>query len=103
MQKQDLVQISPKLLQPRLAELGKIKIGGKGAERQKQDNSGTYQLPVKYDHFVVTTRNRGKDGNFIPDAGVHERVGKAPLELDVWLMFPEPEQNFQYFLSAYDS
>ena len=41
---------------PTLPERGKIKIGQHGAERQGK--SGTYRLPVKLDHFVVTTLHR---------------------------------------------
>lgn len=48
------------ILRPRICELGKIKIGGKGESRQKRDG-GTYRLPVKYDHFIVTTLNRAND------------------------------------------
>jgi hypothetical protein len=43
---------------PSLAEAGKIKIGGLGEERQKKDKSGTYRIPVKYDHFTITKTTR---------------------------------------------
>ena len=46
-------------LTPRFAEVGKIKIGGKG-ETRKDKNGKDYQLPVRYDHFVVTTTEKGK-------------------------------------------
>ena len=48
-----------------LPERGHIKIGGKGETRQGK--SGSYQLPVKYDHFVITTMVRDKSGNFERD------------------------------------
>jgi len=54
------------LLKPRICELGKIKIGGKGEARQSR-GGGTWRMPVKYDHFVVTTLNRTKDGDLMID------------------------------------
>jgi len=87
--------ISRKLLKRRPQELGKIKIGGKGAERAGQGGT-KYQLPVKYDHFLVTTRARGEDGNFVTDAKIHAHssVGDKPTELAGVLMYETPEQNF---------
>ena len=87
--------ISRKLLKQRPQELGKIKIGGKGAERVGQGGK-VYQLPVKYDHFVVTTLVRGDYGNFIKDAKIHSHptVGDEPTELAGVLMYETPEQNF---------
>lgn len=101
----NFVQISPKILEPRLPELGQIKIGGKGQERQKKSGRGTYRVPVKYDHFLVTQRTRDpKTDNLLRDEAVHRlpEVGATPTELDVRLLFDRPEQNFQFFLAAYD-
>ena len=53
-------------LMPALLEVGKIKIGMKGEEREKQ-GGGTYRLPVKLDHFRITTNERDEDGDFIVD------------------------------------
>lgn len=93
----NFVQIKTSVLEPRLPELGQIKIGGKGEKR------GGYRLPVKYDHFVVTKRERDKDSeNLVRDNAIHRLVGARPKELDVRLLFDRPEQNFQYFLGAYD-
>lgn len=47
-------------------ELGKIKIGGKGAERQKQ-GGGTWRLPEKHDYFTITTMNRSAKGDLVVD------------------------------------
>ena len=58
-----------KLLSPRPCELGKIKIGGLGEERKGQ-GGGTYRLPEKYDHFVITTLYRGEDGKLREDAAL---------------------------------
>lgn len=52
---------------PRLAEAGKIKIGGLGEERTSR--SGTkFRLPVKYDYFLVTTTDRTEKGDLEVDA-----------------------------------
>jgi len=96
--------IKRSMLPARPQELGKIKIGGKGEERQKKNKPGeTYQLPVKYDHFVVTTRTRGPDGNFAIDDRIHAhpKVGQNPTELDAILMYPEIEQNLHTELVQY--
>ena len=42
------------LLVPRVAEIGKIKIGYLGEERQAK-GGGTYRQPLKLDRFLVTT------------------------------------------------
>jgi hypothetical protein len=55
------------LIQPRVCELGKIKIGGLGESRPAA-NGGTWRLPEKLDHFVVTTLQRDADGGLIVDA-----------------------------------
>jgi hypothetical protein len=58
-------------LVPRLAEGGKIKIGGLGEVRQGKGGV-KFRLPKKYDQFVVTTTERGPDvdgvrGDLLPD------------------------------------
>lgn len=62
-----------KLLSARPCELGKIKIGGLGEERQSK-SGGTYRLPEKYDCFHITTLYRGKDGKLIEDAALMESL-----------------------------
>lgn len=100
----DFTQISPLVLKPRLAELGKIKIGGKGKQVQKKGRPGeTYRLPTKFDHFVVTRRDRdASTESFVRDADVHASVGDSPKYLDVFCLHDEPEDNFQFYFSAYD-
>ena len=41
-------------LTPRFAEVGKIKIGGKGKQTTSA-NGKKFNPPVRFDHFVVTT------------------------------------------------
>lgn len=54
------------VVKPQVCEIGKIKIGGKGDERKSQ-SGGTYRMPAKYDHFVITSLNRNQAGDFIRD------------------------------------
>lgn len=56
------------MLNPRIVELGKIKIGGKSAQERASRSGGTWRAPVKFDHFVVTTMQRGDGGDLVPDA-----------------------------------
>ena len=90
---------------PRLAVMGKIKIGGKGEKREKKGGGGTYRLPKKFDHFVITSRARGTDDNFVPDLKLMKKLqtdGK-PRKIPVILQYDDPELNFPHRLACYDS
>lgn len=89
--------ISPRLLDRRPAEIGKIKIGQLGEERETRDGSGTWRMPEKLSHFRVTRRKRedgDPDENFIRDEEVHAVVGDEPTELPCRLMFDDVSANF---------
>lgn len=86
--------ISTEILAPRLPIIGNIKIGGKRAQAVKGSGGSTFQPPTKFDHFVITTLERGDDGNFVRDRRVHQRIGEKPTELDVHLPFATPAENF---------
>lgn len=91
-------------LTPQLAERGKIKIGGLGDERKKRDGSGTYMLPIKYDHFVITTMQRDAAGRFMPDDALMKMVnpgGTKLVELPVQLLYDDIDLNFMTRYSAY--
>lgn len=77
----------------RFTEIGKIKIGGKGETRKSKDGKD-YQLPVRYEHFVVTTTEKGKDGNFIIDEKVMKELGLEPKEIPIRLPFDSTDMNF---------
>lgn len=90
--------ISRNFLEPRVQEIGRIKIGGRG------NKQGKGYIPEKYDHFKVTTMaRRDGDGPFELDEAVHghPEVGEEPRELDGILMFPEVEQNLQTSMVKY--
>jgi len=84
-----------------LGEVGKIKIGGKGAERAKKSGSGTYRLPHFTDHFTITTMERDKNGDMIPNKEIMEKIGGNCKELDIMLLGPKVEQNFPTFYAYY--
>jgi hypothetical protein len=75
-----------------LKEIGAIKIGGPGEE--KQGKNGPYRLPVKFDHFLVNTKHKDAQGNFIPDAAIMEAIGQDAKEIDVCLLYNDPTLNF---------
>ena len=90
-----------------LPERGHIKIGGKGETRQGK--SGPYQLPVKYDRFVITTMTRGPDGNFAPDdylmgAIAHNTAQNADAlhRIPIRLLYDDPALNFATRYAAYE-
>jgi hypothetical protein len=55
-----------KNLTPRLAEAGKIKIGGLGPER-KSGKGNVFRPPLKFDHFVITGTTRDANDDLEPD------------------------------------
>lgn len=89
---------------PRLTELGKIKIGSKGAERPTK-SGGTFRLPEKHDYFSVTTMQRNGQGDLIPDSDLEKQLatkyasadGKL-RQLPIRLLSDDPEEIMQ---SAY--
>ncbi|MGR0183181.1 recombination directionality factor [Azospirillum aestuarii] len=83
-----------------LPEIGKIKIGMKGAARTSRGGT-EFQPPQKLDHFLVTTLERGQDNNYLRDERVHAQLGEKPRDLPVRLVFDDPELNFQSRLVAY--
>jgi hypothetical protein len=85
--------LSIKGLIPSLPERGKIKIGSKGAV-MKSNRGNEFQPPQKLDHFVVTTLDRGQDGNFKRDEAIHEALGEKPTEIPVRLLYDDPTLNF---------
>ena len=82
-----------KNLKPRLAEIGKIKIGKKGAERQGTGGK-KYRLPTKLDHFEVTTLDRDENGDFIQDEDIMGIIGQNPKSLDIILLYDDIDLNF---------
>jgi len=70
--------ISLKVLTPRSSEVGKLKIGGtEPRQRQTKDGERTWQLPQKYDHFVVTTTVRDpRTKNFLRDEVLMAKLPK---------------------------
>lgn len=92
-------------LNKRLAEVGKIKIGGKGEEHKKTGGNGTYRRPVRYDHFVITTTERDpKTGNYIPDAQLMKAIAPEngkPTEIPVVFLFDDIDMNFNTSFAFY--
>ena len=60
---------------PSYAEIGKLKLGGLGQERQSK-SGGTYRQPVKYDSFVVTKPYRNATGDLTPDKEMMDALRK---------------------------
>jgi hypothetical protein len=78
----------------RFAEVGKIKIGGKGETRKSKEGKD-YQLPVRYDSFVITTTEKGADGNYIPDKELMVKLGGKDIkEISIRLPFDSVDMNF---------
>jgi hypothetical protein len=89
-------------LTDRFLEVGKIKIGGKG-EKHKSQKGGEYRLPVRFEHFVVTTTERDTGDNYKQDEQVHKLIGAEPKELSIRLPFDDIDMNFYTSFSFYES
>lgn len=89
-----------KNLSPALPERGKIKIGMKGAEITSRSGA-KFQPPKKLDHFLITTMERGPDGNFKRDDELHKIYGEKPTSIDVRLIYDDPMLNFPTRYAAY--
>jgi hypothetical protein len=89
-----------KNLTPQLPERGKVKIGARG-EMRTSGRGNQFQPPVKLDHFVVTTLQRGADGNFLPDDELMRRLGPTPTEIPVRLLYDDPVLNFPTRYACY--
>jgi hypothetical protein len=92
-------------LQPRLSVLGHIKIGGR---RKIQTRDGERVIPQKFDHFVVTTNERG-ELDYLPNAPLMEALKKYEKRKDgkvkrmlVWLLSDDPDENLDCNLAYYD-
>lgn len=88
----------------RFAEVGKIKIGGKGELRKSKDGKD-YQLPIRYDSFVITTTEKGNDGNYLQDKELMAKLGGKDIkEIPIRLPFDSIDMNFftsfQYYHGA---
>ncbi len=78
---------------PGLKEIGKIKIGRKGA--MKKSRAGNeFRPPEKFNHFEVVTLHKDDNSDFIPDAAVMGLIGSDCKELDVSLLYNDPTLNF---------
>lgn len=93
--------IKRSFLERRPVEIGKIKIGTRGAKKSTSGGNSMF-LPQKLDHFLVTTMEReGKDGPFKRDEHVHAIVGDEPRELYGHLMYETVEENLHTEMCVY--
>lgn len=80
-------------LQPRLCEIGKIKIG----ELSERRTTGGRRLPKKLDHFVITSLLRDEEGDLLLDEEMNKKIGNNCRELDIYLAYDSPELNMPTF------
>jgi hypothetical protein len=78
---------------PRLAEIGKIKIGRKGEAKTKTG----FLLPEKWDHFEIATLVKDEEGRLEMDEEMTARIGKNCKALDVELCYDSPVMNMPNF------
>ena len=92
---------SIKNLTPRLAEIGKIKIGGKSLKKITTKSKKVFQPPVKFDHFVITKLTRDGNSNLIKDEKVMAKLGNNSRELPIVLLYDDTELNFPTSYALY--
>lgn len=81
-------------IMPRLAEIGKIKIGGLGEEKTSAKGN-KYRTPEKYDHFKITKTTRDGFGDFEIDKLAHEYLGAEPKEIPIRFLFNDLDLIWQ--------
>jgi len=79
-------------LKPKLAEIGKIKIGALSDKMVKGR-----RLPKKLDHFVVTSLLRDESGDLLIDEEMTNKIGDSCQELPIYLCYDDPSLNFATF------
>ncbi|MCH9637728.1 MAG: hypothetical protein K0U16_07275, partial [Gammaproteobacteria bacterium] len=95
-----------KILNPRQAEAGKIKIGRlQKDKRPNKNNAGEHQLPEKLDHFILTKTERGEDGNFIEDTDLMQLLDKDKdgkiRRIPILLSSDDIDEVFPHTLACY--
>jgi hypothetical protein len=94
-------RMSIKGLIPSLPERGKIKIGMLGQRRTSRQGN-EYQQPIRLGHFLVTTMERGEDGNLIVDKEIHRLLGSdTPTAIPVRLLYDDVDLNCMTRYAAY--
>lgn len=103
-------------LKPSLLQAGYIKIGKKGREITSANNK-KFRVPMKLDHFIVTTMQRDIEDNLIQDEFVMEQLkssagddGGAVLDeknsnltaIPVRLLYDDPNENLETRYARYD-
>ena len=91
-----IIRIQPgiKGVEPRLCEIGKIKIGEIEIRNGKR-------IPKKLNHFVITGLERDNENMLIPDTDVMSIVGEQSKELGVYLCYDDPDLNIPTFFTHY--
>lgn len=92
--------ISERILKARMAEVGRIKIGGLNEEIRKTGDK-EWQAPKKFEHFVITGMDKDKTNNFIKDEAIHTIIGQTPRELKIRLLYNDIDLNFRTELALY--
>jgi len=90
-------------LTPQLAERGKIKIGMKGEEKTSSQGK-KFMMPVKLDHFLITTMQRDAAGRLMPDVALMARLkpeGGKITEIPVRLLYDDIDLNFPTRYACY--
>lgn len=89
-------------IMPGLTERGKIKIGRKGESRQG-GSAGSYQLPTRLDHFIITTLERDTTNNFKRDDELYKALGFGDKlkKIPIMLLFDDLPLVFQYRYTCY--
>lgn len=65
------------ILEPRLVQLGCIKIGRKSDRVLKSQTTGRdWSPPEKLDHFIITSLNRDARGQLVQDIGLMDQLAK---------------------------
>ena len=87
-------------LNVRLAEIGKIKLGKLGGEK-KTKTGKTMRLPLKFDHFVITTTERDNNDDLIVNEELMKKLGGKPKSIPIMLLYDDIDLNFYTSFAFY--
>jgi len=94
---------------PKLTVAGNIKIGGKG-ELKTSSKGNDFQLPVRFNHFKITTTEKGSDNNFIENVELTSLIKKEGgitnsdgnlIAIPIMFMFDDTNLNMPFRRARY--
>lgn len=89
------------MIRPQLRETRRITIGMKGDKVVRTERGKEFRPPIKLDHFRITTRIQGENGDYMVDREMHQKIGEKPRVVPIEFLYDRPGLNFHAYLGLY--